>query len=73
MFGLARQRLLRLLKIKCLAIKHFKVHHQRFFNRIAKELLENADKQVDLQDQETKIKLLIQSKIEPVDIREIDE
>jgi hypothetical protein len=28
---------------------------------------------VDLQDQEAKMKMLIQAKIEPVDIREVDE
>jgi len=32
-----------------------------------------GDRQLDLQDQEAKIKMLIQAKIEPVDIREVDE
>lgn len=31
------------------------------------------DRQLDLQDQEAKIKMLVQAKIEPVDIREVDE
>ena len=34
---------------------------------------ENPDAQIDLQKQESHVKILIQNKIEPVDIREIDE
>ena len=72
LFGMARRRLLRLLQVKQLARKHFKVHQQRFLNRLMKEQ-QNGEGQVDLQDQEAKIKMLIQAKIEPVDIREVDE
>ena len=47
LFGMAKQRLLRLLKIKCLAIKHIKVHHQRFEKRIEKEMLGNEYMHMD--------------------------
>jgi hypothetical protein len=74
LFGMAKQRLLRLLKIKCLAIKHIKVHHSRMEKRIEKELNEtNSILHMDKQEQETKMKILIQEKVEPVDIREVDE
>ena len=37
LFSLAQQRLLRLLKIKCLAIKHCRQHHERFVSQLKAE------------------------------------
>ena len=43
LFDMAKLRLLRLLKIKQMATKHFKMHQKRFLNHITKELDDNED------------------------------
>lgn len=48
LFDMAKLRLLRLLKIKQMATKHFKMHQKRFLNHITKELDDNEDNQLAL-------------------------
>lgn len=58
LFSQAHFRLLRLLKIKSLAIKYFRVHHAGYLRRLQQETGEQ-EAGIDLQNQETILKVKI--------------